>query len=63
MTQENDSFSVVLPANLKPRATRHAERIGLPCPENFILLIVRQAWQNDHLASLRQHYESQAKSA
>ena len=63
MTQTNDTFSVDLPANLKTWAARHAERIGLPGPENFILLIVRQAWQKDHLASLLQNYDSKAKSA
>jgi hypothetical protein len=51
MTQ-NSSFLIELPIALKPWAAKHADRQGLPSPENYILLLVRRAWQEEHLQGL-----------
>jgi hypothetical protein len=62
MTQE-DHFKVELPNYLKLWASHHADRIGLPSPENYILLIVRQAWQKEYLEALEKACEPQKVSA
>lgn len=51
MTQDS-AFIVELPIDLKPWAAKHAERYGLPSPENYVLLLVRRAWQEEHLRTL-----------
>jgi len=60
---EEEVFVVKLSNSLKPWATHHASRIGLPSPENYILLLVRLAWQKDYLEALRKACESQEISA